>query len=431
MTTRITTQNITDATITTTDIASSVPLALNWQSVKTSNFTAVAGEAYPINTTSGVVTITLPSSPSVGDTVQFLDYAGTFATNKVTIGRGGSNIQGSTSDGAVSTNRQTVTLVYVDATKGWLPANDGAADQYGAEFISATGGTTSSSGNDRIHTFNSTGNFVVNTLGNSIGSNTVEYLVIAGGGGAGGPQSNNVAGGAGAGGYRTNHTNCAPHPGSAGVSVSASTYPVVIGAGGAGGSSHNPPSPNQVGTDGSVSSALGFSSAGGGGGGGGSPNSNPSIYVGRNGGSGGGGGGGHSQSPSKGTGNTPPVSPSQGNPGGDGGNHPAAPGGDQKAAGGGGAGAAGTAAIEPNNSGPGGVGLASDISGASTFRAGGGGGGKTPSHPANAAGGNGGGGTAPSGAGTTNTGGGGAAGVEGATGGAGGSGVVIIRYKYQ
>ncbi len=431
MTTRITTQNITDATITTTDIASSVPLALNWQSVKTSNFTAVAGEAYPINTTGGVVTITLPSSPSVGDTVQFLDYAGTFGTNKVTIGRGGSNIQGTAADGSVNTARQTVTLVYVDATKGWLPSNDGTANQYGASFIQATGGTATTSGNDKIHTFNSSSNFVVSSVGNSIGSNTVEYLIVAGGGGAGGPQSNNVAGGAGAGGYRTNHTNCAPHPGTAGVSVSAQTYPVVIGAGGTGGTSHNPPSPNQVGTAGSNSSALGLTSAGGGYGGGGSPTGNPSIHDGGNGGSGGGGGGGNTSVPNFGTGNTPPVSPSQGNNGGQGGNHPGAPGGDQKAAGGGGAGAAGTDSIEPNNSGPGGVGLASDISGGPVFRAGGGGGGKTPSHPANAAGGNGGGGSAPAGAGTANTGGGGAAGVEGAQGGSGGSGVVIIRYKYQ
>ena len=431
MTTRITTQNITDATITTTDIASSVPLALNWQSVKTSNFTAVAGEAYPINTTGGIVTITLPSSPSVGDRVQFLDYAGTFDSNKVIIARNGSNIQGAGDNGEVSSKNQTVTLVYIDATKGWLPSNDGTAASYGATYISATGGTTSSSGNDRIHTFNSSGNFVVSTVGNALGSNTVEYLIVAGGGGAGGPQSNNIAGGAGAGGYRTNHTNCAPHPGSAGVSVSASTYPVVIGGGGTGGTSHNPPSPSQLGTNGSNSSALGFTSAGGGRGGGGSPGGQPAIFTGADGGSGGGGGGGNSVSPNKGTGNTPPVSPSQGNPGGQGGNHPGAPGGDQKAAGGGGAGAAGTDSIEPNNSGPGGVGLASDISGSSTFRAGGGGGGKTPSHPANAAGGNGGGGSAPSGAGTANTGGGGAAGVEGAQGGAGGSGVVIIRYKYQ
>ncbi len=178
MTTRITTQNITDATITTTDIASntittgdlatSVPLALSWQSVKTSDFTAVAGEAYPINTTGGVVIMTLPSSPSVGNTIQFVDYAGTFGTNKVTIGRGGSNIQGVAADGTVNTSRQTVTLVYVDATQGWIPANDGAAGQYGASFVTATGGTVTTSGNDKIHTFNSSSNFVVSSAGNSV-----------------------------------------------------------------------------------------------------------------------------------------------------------------------------------------------------------------------------------------------------------------------
>ena len=64
MTTRITTQNITDATITTTDIATSVPLAVDWQAIVTSNTTMVAGRGYIIDSSGGTITMTLPASPT-------------------------------------------------------------------------------------------------------------------------------------------------------------------------------------------------------------------------------------------------------------------------------------------------------------------------------------------------------------------------------
>src|SRR6056300_1691957 len=92
----------------------------SWQAVKTGNFTAVAGEGYFINTTSGAITMTLPSSPSIGDFVSFIDYAGTFDTNNLTIGRNSENIQGSAADLTVSVERAANTLVYVDSTQGWL-----------------------------------------------------------------------------------------------------------------------------------------------------------------------------------------------------------------------------------------------------------------------------------------------------------------------
>jgi hypothetical protein len=58
----------------------------SWQSVVTaSTLTAVAGNGYPINTTSNACTVTLPASASVGDTIQIVDYAGTFATNNITL----------------------------------------------------------------------------------------------------------------------------------------------------------------------------------------------------------------------------------------------------------------------------------------------------------------------------------------------------------
>ena len=153
MTTRITTQNITDATITTTDIATSVPLASDWQSVQTASFTAAAGKGYPINTTGGAITMTLPASPSAGDIVSVVDYAGTFGSNAVSLNRNGSNIQGAAANGSIAISKRAVSLLYVDATKGWIPVNDNTTNDYGAVFTSATGGTVTTSGNFKIHTF--------------------------------------------------------------------------------------------------------------------------------------------------------------------------------------------------------------------------------------------------------------------------------------
>ena len=93
---------------------------ISWQAVKTANFTAVAGEGYFINTTSGVITATLPSSATIGNEVSIIDYAGTADTNNITIGRNGHNIQGAASDMTVTTERAAFTLVYVDSTQGWL-----------------------------------------------------------------------------------------------------------------------------------------------------------------------------------------------------------------------------------------------------------------------------------------------------------------------
>jgi hypothetical protein len=92
----------------------------SWQAVKTSGFTAVAGEGYFCNTTSSAFTATLPASATIGNEVSFIDYAGTFDTNNLTIGRNSHNIQGVAEDLTVSTERAGFTLVYVDATQGWL-----------------------------------------------------------------------------------------------------------------------------------------------------------------------------------------------------------------------------------------------------------------------------------------------------------------------
>ena len=92
-----------------------------WQAVVTAaTKTAVAGEGYFLDTTSNAITLTLPGSASIGDFVSFVDYAGTFDTNNLTIARNGHKIQGATADLVVSTERAANTLVYVDATQGWL-----------------------------------------------------------------------------------------------------------------------------------------------------------------------------------------------------------------------------------------------------------------------------------------------------------------------
>jgi|VirMetMinimDraft_7_1064189.scaffolds.fasta_scaffold44668_1 hypothetical protein len=92
----------------------------SYQAVKTSGFTAVAGEGYFCNTTSAAFTATLPGSATIGDEITFIDYAGTFDTNNLTIGRNSHNIQGAAADLTVSTERAGFTLVYVDSTQGWL-----------------------------------------------------------------------------------------------------------------------------------------------------------------------------------------------------------------------------------------------------------------------------------------------------------------------
>ena len=96
----------------------------SWQAVKTSGFTAVAGEGYFINTTSGAIEMDLPAG-NIGDEISFIDYAGTFDSNALTIDQNGTEkIAGSTDPLTVSTERAGNTLVYVDSTQGWLLKNN-------------------------------------------------------------------------------------------------------------------------------------------------------------------------------------------------------------------------------------------------------------------------------------------------------------------
>jgi hypothetical protein len=92
----------------------------SWQAVKTTGFTAVAGEGYFCDTTSTAFTATLPVG-TLGDEISFIDYAGTFDTNNLTIAPNGSEkIQGSAASLTVSVERAGLTLVYTDGTQGWL-----------------------------------------------------------------------------------------------------------------------------------------------------------------------------------------------------------------------------------------------------------------------------------------------------------------------
>jgi hypothetical protein len=394
---------------------------------KTSNFTVTAGEGYFINS-GGALTVTLPAGQA-GATFAVVDYARNFSTYNLTIAPNGSEkIGGIAEDATLNVDGQAATFVYVDGTKGWVNVQNAEDTETGLPpYIEATGGTISTSGDFKIHTFTGPGTFTVTSAGSPAGSTTVDHLVIAGGGGAGGCQSDNVSAGGGAGGYRESF----PNPSTGGLSVSAQAYPITIGGGGAGGVSQAPSVSANLGTNGVNSTFSSITSAGGGGGGGGGPASPGTPVIGLAGGSGGGGGGGNNIPDNKGAGNTPPVSPPQGNPGGPGGSVP--PGsGDQRAGGGGGAGGAG-AAPSGTNSGNGGAGTASSITGSSVTRGGGGVGGANGGHPTRATA-TGGGGQSPGFNATANTGGGGGAKdapTGGVTSGNGGSGIVIIRYRFQ
>jgi len=349
--------------------------------VKTSGFTATANKGFFCNTTSAAFTVTLPASPSAGDEIIILDYAGTFDTNALTINPNGNKIEGGTSDLQLSGEREGVRLVYIDTTQGWL----------------ATSGINE--GTDAL----------------SPVPYSIDFLVIAGGGAGGQHSGTNSAGGGGAGGYRNSYlTETSGGGGSSEASLSFSSgvvYTITVGAGGTTVS-------NDKGNNGSDSSISGtgittITSTGGGGG----------AVQGTNGdGKAGGSGGGATY----GTDNTA-------NDGGAGTANQGFRGGNKLTnefavgCGGGGAGAQGVDGVQTsaNEATNGGNGLASSITGSSVTRAGGGGSdcsGVSPANGGSGGGGNGGGANN----GTVNTGSGGGGHRDG-TAGAGGSGVVILR----
>ena len=400
---------------------------VDWDTTaKTASFTAVSGNGYFVNTTSGAITVTLPAG-SAGSIVSLKDYANTWQTNNVTVAPNGTDkINGTNANATLNTESQSVTLIYVDSTKGWQDIQDSTSDVSGAQYITATGGTITCCGDYKIHTFTGPGTFTVCSVGNAAGSNTVDYLVVAGGSAGGFDRG----GGGGAGGFRESVPSPAAwtasplaNPNGA-LPVSIQGYPVTVGAGGSTSNTGGTPVP-----PGSNSIFSTITSTGGGGAG------NPSVsHV--NGKPGGSGGGSRDDPATGGTGNTPPVSPPQGNNGG-------SSSGNQNGPGGGGGGATeagfdGQGNPNPATFGDGGDGAQTSINGSATYYAGGGGSGAGGGITVGGEGGQGGGGNGAnypgsSQAGTANTGGGGGAGNGGPSqpAAAGGSGIVIIRYKFQ
>jgi hypothetical protein len=409
---------------------------VSWDTtVKTSTITGVAGVGYFANTTGGAFALNLPAG-TAGSSAAVVDYAGTFQTNNLTISPNGSQkIGGVNADVTLSTEGQSAYFVYIDDTQGWINVIDSTSNIRAASFITATGGTITTSGNCKIHTFTGPGTFTVCSVSSLPANNEVSYLVVAGGGGAGdgnnGPNRNG-GGGGGAGGFREVKSPVTPYTASPLngypnapniITVTATGFPITVGGGGGGAYSGNN-------GDNSVFSTI--TSAGGGGG----TSDESGAGGGKDGGSGGGSGnngGPGSSGPvvPGGTGNTPPVSPAQGN---NGSQSPSAHGG-----GGGGAGAASSSSINGGN------GSATSITASPVTYAGGGGAGSPPGEGGGGSGGSGGGGNggpgdgpAPAGEGTNgtaNTGGGGGGSDSGpsgtAPGGNGGSGIVVIRYKFQ
>ena len=419
---------------------------VDWQtgSIKTSTFTAANGEGYFADTSSGAITMNLPAG-TAGNIVSVADYTNTFQTHNLTISPNGSQkIGGVAASTVLSTEGQSVTLVYVDDTEGWKNVQDSTSNATGNPFLVASGGTETTSGNFKIHTFTGPGTFTVSNASATAAENIVSYLVVAGGGGGGGRHGD----GGGGGGFREykGPADCytaSPlngNPGGTAVTVTTQAYPITVGGGGTAGVFR--PAPVCSGGVGQNSIFSTITSTGGGGGV--SAGQDATAPLTRDGGSGGGGAySGYSNFPAispnhvGGSGNTPPVSPSQGFDGGT-----AQSGSPYAGGGGGGATAAGVNAAP----GTGGAGATTSITASPVAYAGGGGGGSYIPGGAAGAGGTGGGGAGgPEGNegsnGTANTGGG--AGGTGndqpgqpactspQKGGVGGSGIVVIRYKFQ
>ena len=418
---------------------------VSWDTTpKTATFTGVSGNGYFVNTTAGVVTANLPASPSAGDIMAVVDYAGTAATNNITIGRNSSKINGDTDDLVMTKSDSGITLIYVDATQGWknVETSNLGDIKLIPEYLSASGGTETTSGDFKIHTFTGPGTFTVSGAGNSAGSDSIQFIAVGGGGGGG---NDNGGGGGGSGVVKG---ACSP--------VCVQAYPISIGGGGNGAAGGGPnTSPGARGTD---STFYGITVSAGGGGrsecGGVGPGSGFAN---------GGGGAGVSSSTAGDSGN--PITPVPGtvtafanNAGGNGTNGTCSV---FRAGGGGGAGGAGNPGFNIPTYSVGGAGTPDNISGSTLFYGGGGGGGVFCSVAgAGGVGGAGGGGGGPCGPGAggaagasgtnagtagaafpngqggpagANTGSGGGGGGRAASngGGNGGSGIVIIKYKFQ
>ena len=389
--TKITADVITDGSITTAKLAPGVGSTI-WQSTpKTSNFTAVSGEGYFVDTTSSAVTVTLPSSPSVGDSVSIVDQGGSASSNAITLASA-NKIQNSTDNKELNVSNISINVVYSGVGKGWL-----------------------------VHS-------AANESASVLADPVIELraLLIGGGGGGGsatyqfgGSYPAGSGGGGGAGEF-LDKPNI--------IIEKARDYTVSVGVGGA---------QNATGTSTSIiadsGAAVTFDYEVFGGGNGGNYNTPTAVTGGSS------GGGGYKNyytgsSYSVTAGQSVAATKNEGDLGSrafTGGN--ASGGTSGSAGGGGGAGVAGSNA-SGSNGGAGGDGFQSDITGTNTYYAGGGGGGSRYATTGTVgAGGQGGGGSDSAGAVNTGSGGGGrrpgASQYGSLSAFPGGSGVLILKYE--
>ena len=251
----ITTAGITGGTINNTTGEIYLRGEVDWKpgDIKTASFTATDNQGFFVNTTSGEITVTLPASPSAGDVVGIKDYANTFDTNKCILNPNGNKIQGSTTNFNITVEGSSIIIIYVDSTKGWVitDASKAADITEDIKFVTATGGTITTCGDFKIHKFTGPGTFTVSCAGNAAGSNSVDYLVVAGGG-SGGVGSSDLGGsGGGAGGYRESHSTpvsgsytASPLATPTALTVTATAFPITIGAGGTSSSGNSYPGVN-------------------------------------------------------------------------------------------------------------------------------------------------------------------------------------------
>ena len=291
--------------------ASSGGGGVSWQAVQNTNFIAVTGSAYFVNTFSSNVTVTLPASPTIGQEIRFVDYGGYMSSNALIIFPNGNKILGNTANATLTTNTASISIVYSDANKGWIPYSGFTSSPIGNYFVQAlilaggggsysaisggggAGGLIYASATPVIpgtsYTINVGGGGAVATNG----TNSSGLGQTATGGGAGGPgySGNGFAGGSGGGGSRYAGaggagTSGQGNPGGAGTATGGSDNQGTGGGGGGAGAVGGGASGYTAGNggNGSAYSISGSSVTYAGGGGGGAYNG-----TGGTGGSGGGG----------------------------------------------------------------------------------------------------------------------------------------------
>ena len=230
MTTKLRAASFQDGAVTAAKITGG-DFAVAWQSsVQTTSFTAEANKGYYVNTTSGAITVTLPSAPQTNDKIAFSDVTGTADTAAITLNRNGNKMRGGTDNLLLSDEHAAVEIVYTGSDYGWINIGDSNITNKALKA-----------------------------------PYNVETLIVAGGGaGMSGQGNGNGTGGGGAGGVQTATSSV----------TTGLSYTVTVGAGGGTTSAGY-----NAGSDGGNSSFNGTTSIGGGGG----------ASTGRDGGSGAGG----------------------------------------------------------------------------------------------------------------------------------------------